>query len=118
MSEEYKAFLEKKKRNVIQTGIDISEEHLNPLLFDFQKYAVKQALSYGRYALFEECGLGKTFQQIEFAKQLTKTFNENALIIAPLGVSGQTIKHAEKFGYEIVRANSGKQSQDKIEITN
>ena len=118
MSEEYKAFLEKKKRNVIQTGIDISEEHLNPLLFDFQKYAVKQALSYGRYALFEECGLGKTFQQIEFAKQLTKTFNENALIIAPLGVSGQTIKQAEKFGYEIVRANSGKQSQDKIEITN
>jgi hypothetical protein len=113
----YHQFLERKKRLVIESVFDVPEEKLNPILFDFQKYAVRKALKYGRYALFEECGLGKTFQQIEWAKHVVEQTNEPSIILAPLGVSGQTIKEAEKLGVEITRAHQ-KLSDNKIHISN
>ncbi len=115
---DYHEFLERKKRVSIQSGFQIDESKINPILFDFQRYAVKRAVSYGRYALLEECGLGKTFQQIEWARIITEQTNTPSLILAPLGVSGQTIEQAKLLGVEIERVNSGRQSFNKIEITN
>lgn len=114
----YEQFLEKKKRSIIQSGFNYPAEKINPILFDFQNYAVRQGLQYGRYALLEECGLGKTFQQIEWGRIVTETNNQPTLFLAPLGVSGQTIDEAKKLDIEIVRANSGKKSFNKLEITN
>lgn len=112
----YHDFLEKRKRSIIESGFDIPAEKINPILFDFQNYAVRKALKYGRYALLEECGLGKTFQQIEWARLVVEQTNEPALILAPLGVSGQTIEEAKKIGVEIARV--GGKSANKIYITN
>lgn len=89
---------------------------LHPMLFDFQKYAVKKALAFGRYALFEECGLGKTFQQLVWADHVVRNTNKPALILAPLGVTGQTIKQAELLGLDIARVRG--KSDSKIYITN
>lgn len=114
----YEQFLLKRKRTIQENGFSVPEEKIHPMLFDFQKYSVKKALQYGRYALFEECGLGKTFQQIEWSRLMVENRNEPSLILAPLGVSGQTIDEANKLGVEIVRANSGKKSFNKIEISN
>ena len=41
MKEDYLEFLEKKKRKIIQSGFDVSENELNTMLFDFQKFIVK-----------------------------------------------------------------------------
>lgn len=112
----YHEFLERKKRLTIESGFQVDESKINPILFDFQNYAVRKALRNGRYALLEECGLGKTFQQIEWARLVVENTNEPALIIAPLGVSGQTILEAQKLGVEITRPN--KKSFNKIHITN
>lgn len=112
----YHEFLEKRKRSIIESGFDIPGEKINPILFDFQNYAVRKALLYGRYALLEECGLGKTFQQIEWARLVVEQTNEPTLILAPLGVSGQTIEEAKKIGVEIARV--GGKSYNKIYITN
>ena len=65
---EYKDFLESKKKKIVQSGFDIEESELNTGLFPFQKFVVKRALKCGKYAIFEDCGLGKTFQQLEWAK--------------------------------------------------
>lgn len=57
--DEYLKFLETKKTAIVQSGFDVSDNELSPKLFPFQKYCVRRALSAGRFALFEDCGLGK-----------------------------------------------------------
>ena len=63
----YQEFLNQKKQTRIESGFEISEDDLNPALFPFQKYCVRRALAAGKFALFEDCGLGKTIQQLEWA---------------------------------------------------
>ena len=55
----YLKFLSEKQTSVQESGFDVEESDLNPLLFPFQKYCVKRALKVGRFAMFEDCGLGK-----------------------------------------------------------
>ena len=88
---EYIDFLKTKKTAIKKTGFEISDDEMNDAMFDFQKYCVKKALSAGKYALFEDCGLGKTLQQLEWAKKVSEHTNKPVLILAPLGVIRQTI---------------------------
>lgn len=64
--EEYRKFLETKKTSIPESGFKVDEKDLNPLLFPFQKHCVRRALKCGKYALFENTGLGKTIQQLEW----------------------------------------------------
>lgn len=98
---EYIDFLKTKQVKIQKTGFEVSEDDLNPALFDFQKYCVRNALAAGKYALFEDCGLGKTLQQLEWAKQVSEHTEKPVLILAPLGVIYQTIQEGVKFGYEV-----------------
>lgn len=98
---EYEKFLQNKKARIIKGGFIIDENELNPQLFPFQKYCVKRALENGKFALFEDCGLGKTIQQLEWAQKVVEHTNTSVLIIAPLAVIGQTIKEGQKFGYVV-----------------
>lgn len=98
---EYFEFLEQKKTQRVESGFHVEEADLNPALFDFQKYCVKRALEAGKFALFEDCGLGKTIQQLEWADKVQKHINRPVLILAPLAVINQTIKEGEKFGYQV-----------------
>lgn len=91
-------------------------EDLNPHLFDFQKHCVETALLKGRYALFQDCGLGKTLQQLEWSHQVVKHTGRAVLIAAPLAVSGQTMKEGEKFGIPVSRYID--QTEAGIYITN
>lgn len=98
---EYLDFLKTKQVKIQKSGFNVEDKDLNPILFDFQKYCVKKALSAGKYALFEDCGLGKTLQQLEWAKHVSEHTNKPVLILAPLGVIHQTIKEGAKFGYNV-----------------
>lgn len=98
---DYYEFLEQKKAQRIESGFSVKEDELNPALFDFQKYCVKRALEVGKFALFEDCGLGKTIQQLEWADKVCKHIDKPVLILAPLAVIGQTIKEGDKFGYHV-----------------
>lgn len=96
----YTDFLETKRKNFIESGFDIEENKLNPLLKDFQKFGVKTALFKGKFALFFDCGLGKTFCQLEWAKQVSIKTKRKVLILAPLAIIQQTKKEANKFGID------------------
>jgi DNA modification methylase/superfamily II DNA or RNA helicase len=102
----YIQFLEKKQKRLILSGFDVNESELNSNMFDFQKFIVKKALKAGKYAIFADCGLGKTLMQLEWANQVSKYTNKPVLILCPLAVSGQTIKEAEKFGLFCERLKS------------
>lgn len=103
--DEYKEFLKGKKNKENRKRISIETNELNPVLFDFQKFCVKRALEAGKFALFEDCGLGKTIQQLEWAKQIILKCNVSVLVLAPLAVIGQTIKEGQKFGYSVNEIN-------------
>jgi len=98
---EYLQFLETKQKNHIYSGFDIMESKLKNKMFDFQKFIVKRALKAGKYAIFADCGLGKTLMQLEWANQVCKFTKSKVLILAPLAVVGQTIQEGLKFGIDM-----------------
>ncbi len=98
---EYEKFLETKRKTFLESGFQISENKLNPLLKDFQKFGVKTALFKGKFAFFFDCGLGKTFCQLEWAKQVSIKTKSKVLILAPLAIVEQTKNEALKFGISL-----------------
>lgn len=98
---DYIQFLESKKKSIENSGFDVSE--LNPALFDFQHHITKTALKKGRYAIFADCGLGKTLMQLEWANKVVQHTHRPVLILAPLAVSGQTIHEGTKFHIVVER---------------
>jgi len=102
-----------------QTGANHGFEPLfmPDFLFDFQKMLTQWAIEKGRCALFEDCGLGKTPQQLVWAQNVALKTDKPVLILAPLAVSSQTVREAEKFGIEIYRSMDGS-VKSRITITN
>lgn len=114
----YQKFLECKKIKHIQSGFDIDRKELSPMLFDYQKDLVKWALKQGKAALFTMTGTGKTLMQVEFAKQVQIKTGGNILILAPLAVSAQTIREAQKIGVDISYAKKQAEVKPGITISN
>lgn len=101
MNKDYLDFLDEKKKTFIESGFDINENQLNKNLFDFQKFAVKTALKKGKFALFFDCGLGKTLMQLSWAESVFNQTNKKVLILAPLAVVEQTKDEAIKFNISL-----------------
>jgi DNA modification methylase len=104
--QDYLEFLQSKIKRVYEAGFDVDPETLNKNLFDFQRYIVTKAIKMGKYAVFADCGLGKTLVQLEWARLVSEHTQRPVLILCPLAVAGQTIKEGEKFGIPIERLKS------------
>jgi SNF2-related domain/Helicase conserved C-terminal domain len=100
---EYSEFLQTKKKTFVKSGFSISENKLNKFLKDFQIFCVKTALLKGRFALFLDCGLGKTICQLEWAHQVNLKTKKPVLILAPLAIIQQTIDEGVKFGIDVYK---------------
>jgi len=101
--DEYKEFIASKRKRIIESGFNVHESDLNASMFPFQKFITKRALRIGKYAIFADCGLGKTLMQLEWAKQVTTRTGLPVLILAPLAVANQTIQEGEKFGIPVLK---------------
>ena len=112
---DYQEFLQQKQKAHIQSGFDVELNELNKSMFDFQKFIVKRALKAGKYAIFADCGLGKTLMQLEWANRVNRETNKPVLILAPLAVAGQTIKEGAKFHIDVCRYDG---SNAPIQISN
>ncbi len=84
---DYRRFLESKLVAVPLAGFSAADSSIHPMLFPFQRACVQWALRLGKAALFEECGLGKTLQQIEWARHVADHSGGRVLIVAPLAVA-------------------------------
>ena len=92
----YTEFLEGKVITLKDSGFDCQNKW--EWLYPFQAFCVRMALKKGKYAMFEDCGLGKTRQQLTWAYEVVKRTNKPVLILAPLAVVGQTINEARLIG--------------------
>jgi DNA modification methylase len=109
----YKEFLRQKQKSIVHSGFELAESKLNPLLFPFQKFIVRRALKAGKYAVFADCGLGKTFMQLEWAYQVSIHTGKKVLILAPLAVVEQTIQEASHFNISV--ANIDVQNYEQLD---
>lgn len=97
----YKEFLETKIELATDSGFVVDPKKVNKVLKPHQRDAVVWALKGGRRALFENFGLGKTVQELEFCHLAAKHENGRALIVLPLGVKQEFTHDAvEVLGYE------------------
>jgi superfamily II DNA or RNA helicase len=87
-------------------------------LFPFQRHVVAWALRRGRAALLEDTGLGKTIQELEWARQVAAHTGRQVLILAPLAVAQQTVREGDKFGLPVAYAKDQAGASGSVVITN
>ena len=111
--DDYLAFLAERSQRAASDGFHPT--FLPSSLIDFQLHMVEWSVRMGRCALFEDCGLGKTPMQLEWAKHVPGP----VLILAPLAVAQQTVREGKKFGIPVEYLREGGAfSAPKITITN
>ena len=118
MSDDYRAFLERKAPTIVATGIATESGDCNPALFDFQRECVAFCLTQGRSGLFLDTGLGKTLCELEFATKALPHTNRRALVLTPLAVARQIEREAHKFGYDARVIREQTDAADGINICN
>lgn len=76
---------------------------LNPALFDYQRGIATIAIQKRKFAVFADCGLGKTMILLEFAIHAWRSLpvNRPVLIVSPLMVIPQTIAEAARWYHDV-----------------
>jgi hypothetical protein len=96
---EYRDMIKSKEWKAPACGFEPS--FMPSMLFDWQRAVVRWACLKGRSALFEDCGLGKTLQQITWAENVRLHTGKSVLILCPLAVAEQTVREGAKIGIEV-----------------
>lgn len=117
---DYHKFLEAKVQMATDTGIDIEDSEINPILKPHQRLMVRWAVKGGCRAIFAAFGLGKSVIQIEILRLiLAKLGGGKALIVAPLGVRHEFARDAAMLGMKITFIRRTEEaSGDGIYLTN
>lgn len=111
----YDTFIRSKSQSGADHGFD--PVFMPDQLKDFQAAMVEWAVRRGRAAMFEDCGMGKTFQSLVWAQNVAQHTNKPVLVLTPLAVAQQTVREGEKFGIDVRRSIDGKIAGD-IVVTN
>lgn len=108
MMDAYHAFLARKAIRDPLTGLKVVPD-LPLVMFPFQRDITAWALQRGRGALFAGTGLGKSLMELSWADAVHRETGRDILHLAPLAVSAQLVREAEKFGLSarLVREQAG-----------
>lgn len=110
----YADFLAAKVRAAATAGPAVTAGDVHPMLHAWQAELVAWAVRTGCAALWEDTGLGKTVQQVEWARLSGVT----SLIVAPLAVCQQTVREAAKVGVEARYVRDGGHLEPGVWVTN
>lgn len=112
----YEEFLAAKVVRATPSGF--APGNLSPGLFGWQAEVVRRACEAGRYAIFADCGMGKTAMQLEWSRQVCLRTGGAALILAPLAVAPQTVREGAKFGVEVRHVREMPDDPRGVYVTN
>lgn len=93
-------------RQFIASRAPKSETHgfaprqINTQAKSHQEAVLQFALGQGKSAAFLDTGLGKSFIELEFARQCAEETGKPSLILTPLAVAGQMVREGQKFGID------------------
>ena len=113
----YQHFLASKAMSDPATGLT-SLPDLPSCMFPHQLDIVKWALRRGRAALFAGTGLGKSLMELAWADAVHKATGKDILHLAPLAVSSQLVREADKFGITARQVASQNDCCPGINVTN
>lgn len=113
--EDYRRFIDDRSNSGSDCGFD--PVFVPDQMFDFQKHLTEWAIRKGRGAIFADCGLGKTFQELVWCENVARKTGKPVLLLTPLAVSSQIVEEGEKFGIECARSRDGSQ-KSRIVVTN
>ncbi len=115
----YQQFLESKSRRFQSCGFE-SKTHPTFMVddFAFQWTITTWGIRKGRAALFEDCGLGKTAQQLEWARCVAIHTGKPVMIFAPRAVVAKTKDEGDKFGIPVTICRTMADVQPGVNITN
>lgn len=114
-SSAYNDFLTRKTQQGALHGFE--PIHIPSYLYGFQAAMCDWAIRKGRALLAEDCGMGKSPQELVWGQNVVLHTNKPVLIITPLAVGAQMLAEAEKFGIEAHRSKDGR-PKPNITITN
>ena len=118
MQDTYEDFLIRKSALPVLAGLS-RDLTLPDKLRPFQRDIVTWGLRQGRAAIFAGTGLGKTFQQLSWAKEIQHDTWRRILVLAPLAVAQQTVQEAKKFNIDSVEYAPDRASiKSNIVVTN
>lgn len=89
----YADFLASKQREHTPLGVPVEADAIHPLLHEWQAEITKWAVKAGRAAIFADCGLGKTFMQIEWASPIWRDIPEMATLNPGSGSENADDRH-------------------------
>lgn len=112
----YLEFIQSKSWHATDAGFEPGT--ISSSLFNFQRPIVRWACRRGKAALFEDTGLGKSIQQLEWSRLVHNYTGGDILIAAPICVAQQTASIAKQHGIDVNICRSGSDWKPGINITN
>lgn len=106
--QEYRAFIASRSPSAKMDGF--KPHPINDSAKVHQRSVIEFALNKGKSAAFLDTGLGKSFIELEFARQCAEETGKPSLILTPLAVAGQMVREGNKFGID------ARQIRDQSEI--
>ena len=94
----YREFIASKGKDAHAVGM--SPGAMSAAMKEHQRVAVEYALNIGKAAHFLDTGLGKSFCELEWARQVSDETGKPVLILTPLAVAGQMVREGRKFGID------------------
>lgn len=106
--QEYRQFIAAKSGKTRAAGMQPGP--VNAHAKAHQDAVIRFALNTGKSAAFLDTGLGKSFIELEFARQCADETGKPSLILTPLAVAGQMVREGQKFGID------ARQIRDQSEV--
>jgi hypothetical protein len=113
----YDEFIAQKRFTAPATGLT-EVPALNAKLFEHQRLLTSWALRRGRAAIFASTGLGKGWMILEWSRVVAEHTGKPVLILAPLAVSQQFAREAEKLGAGLTVCSSQDDVRAGVNVTN
>lgn len=95
---EYREFIAARAPSARRHGFDPAP--YPDMVKKHQSNTLDFALNRGKSAAFLDTGLGKSFIELEFARQCAEETKKPSLILTPLAVAGQMVREGHKFGID------------------
>lgn len=112
---QYDEFLQRKSQEGANHGFEPT--FMPSGLKDFQQAMTEWAILKGRGAMFEDCGMGKTYQGLVWAQNVAQYVNKPVLVLTYLAVAEQFVREGEKFDIPVYHSRDGSIHGD-IVVTN
>lgn len=114
--QEYREFIASRSIGAVTNGF--KPKPINLAAKAHQSAVLEFALNKGKAAAFLDTGLGKSFIELEYARQCAEETKKPSLILTPLAVAGQMVREGQKFDIDARQIREQAEVGDGVMVAN